>query len=184
MKASHVHNGERPKSPMRWHILFHLIKNNNFKDFVEIGTADGKTSYSLLSNIKNINVTTIDPYKFYPDYVDGKAHQPILDNLKSDAYRVLQPFIVEGRCKMIPLFSQDAAIQVEYADIIFIDANHSYEYVKKDIETYRPKIKKGGILCGHDYGACKGVTRAIDEIREKLEVNFSTDYFWYLYIKE
>lgn len=174
---------ENPKSIKRWHIIFHLIKKNNLKFFVEIGTATGKTSYSLLSNIDNIHVTTIDPYKFYPSYVDGKSNQSILDNLRIKAQRTLQPFVKEGRCKMINLFSDQAAEQIQSTDMVFIDANHSYEYVKKDIEIYMPKIKKGGILCGHDYKAYEGVTKAVNEIAKNLQVNYASDYFWYTYKK-
>jgi len=35
-------------------------------------------------------------------------------------------------------------------DAVFIDGNHSYEYVKKDLENYWPKVKDGGIIALHD----------------------------------
>jgi len=54
--------------------------------------------------------------------------------------------------------------------MVFIDANHSYEYVLADIIAWYPKIKIGGILCGHDYFDVDtpgrghvGVTKAIKE---------------------
>jgi predicted O-methyltransferase YrrM len=38
-----------------------------------------------------------------------------------------------------------------YFDWIYIDGNHSYEYVKADLESFLPKIKSGGYLTGDDY---------------------------------
>jgi len=37
-------------------------------------------------------------------------------------------------------------------DFVFIDADHSYESVKRDITGWYPKVRSGGLLCGHDYG--------------------------------
>lgn len=48
----------------------------------------------------------------------------------------------------------DAACQFiknDKLDLIFIDGNHIYEQVKKDIDNYYDKVKYGGIICGHDY---------------------------------
>jgi predicted O-methyltransferase YrrM len=39
----------------------------------------------------------------------------------------------------------------EYFDFIFIDADHSYEAVIRDIESWWPKIKKGGMFAGDDF---------------------------------
>ena len=39
----------------------------------------------------------------------------------------------------------------ESLDFVYIDANHSYEYVKSDIENWKKKIKKGGFIGGHDF---------------------------------
>ena len=56
-----------------------------------------------------------------------------------------------------PLVMDSASASKEFedgvADLVFIDANHWYADVKQDIELWMPKIKKGGILCGHD---CEG----------------------------
>ncbi len=35
-------------------------------------------------------------------------------------------------------------------DIIFIDGDHRYSAVKQDILDWLPKLKEGGLLCGHD----------------------------------
>lgn len=39
----------------------------------------------------------------------------------------------------------------ESLDFVYIDANHSYDSVKRDIEDWYPKVKKGGLVMGHDY---------------------------------
>ena len=49
-------------------------------------------------------------------------------------------------------------------DLVFIDADHRYEAVKADIEYWLPKVRKGGVICGHDYGTFDGVKRATNEI--------------------
>lgn len=39
----------------------------------------------------------------------------------------------------------------EYFDFVYIDADHHYESVLKDIKAWYPKVKNGGIIAGHDY---------------------------------
>ena len=52
------------------------------------------------------------------------------------------------------------------ADLVFIDGDHRYEPCKQDIKRYRPLVRKGGILAGHDYNhrTWPGVARAVDEL--------------------
>ena len=56
------------------------------------------------------------------------------------------------RINLIEATSGDASKQIddESQDLIFIDADHRYMYIKKDIEVWLRKLRKGGILCGHD----------------------------------
>ena len=51
-------------------------------------------------------------------------------------------------------------------DIIYIDADHRYEAVKKDLISSFPKIKDGGYLMGHDY--------ELNKEKCKLNHNFGT----------
>ena len=50
------------------------------------------------------------------------------------------------------------------ADLIFIDAGHTYDEVAADIAAWWPKVAQGGHLAVHDYGepAFPGVKRAVD----------------------
>lgn len=63
----------------------------------------------------------------------------------------------------------------EYFDLIYIDADHSYEGCLRDIIDWYPKIKKGGFLIGDDYvikqlaktGVTFGVIEAVNEFAKK-----------------
>lgn len=62
--------------------------------------------------------------------------------------------------------SVDAA--AKYADgsvdVVYIDADHSYEAVAADIDAWLPKIRPGGFIAGHDYhDGFPGVKQAVDE---------------------
>ena len=61
-----------------------------------------------------------------------------------------------------------ASLPDESLDWVYIDADHSYGAVKRDLEAYYPLVKSGGLLAGDDYGLDdrwfgQGVTRAVDE---------------------
>ena len=75
-------------------------------------------------------------------------------------------------------------------DFIYIDANHSYDAVKNDLETWFPKLKNGCIFMGDDYhindiemcfGSKFGVKKAVDEFCYKNDKNISLNYSgdWY-----
>lgn len=76
----------------------------------------------------------------------------------------------------------------EYFDLIYIDADHSYEGVKKDLEAWWPKVKSGKYFTGDDYchshapvnGLKFGVIRAVDEFAAKLglPVHRLTSHGW------
>lgn len=60
-------------------------------------------------------------------------------------------------------------------DIVYIDADHSYEGVKKDLVLSYNKVKDGGLICGHDYtNRFEGVIRAVNEfcVEKQLKINF------------
>lgn len=53
----------------------------------------------------------------------------------------------------------------EFFDLVFIDADHSYDAVKKDILAWLPHVKYRRLLTGHDYFHGEpGVVKAVDEI--------------------
>ena len=50
-------------------------------------------------------------------------------------------------------YSYDAVktIKDNYFDFIYLDGSHLLKDVKRDLKEWFPKLKKGGIMAGHDY---------------------------------
>ena len=48
-------------------------------------------------------------------------------------------------------YNTDHIFPDEHFDVIYIDGDHSYDSVIRDLNLYMPKLKHGGIICGHDY---------------------------------
>jgi hypothetical protein len=61
-------------------------------------------------------------------------------------------------------------------DMVWIDADHSHEGCSADIDMWLPKVRKGGLICGHDYGVCSGVTTSVNDRFDNVGI---VDTLWY-----
>lgn len=160
-----------------------LLKDMKNPVGIEIGSDHGWTTEYLLKSVPDLFVHTIDPYSSYIDW-DGT---PSSEFAREQAHRNLIEATKDfpDRTKHHLLTSDDAAkeFEDESMDFIFVDGIHTYEQVHKDCANYWPKVKKGGLLCGHDYNAVEGVKRAVDEVAEKLgkKISFTKQDIWYWY---
>jgi hypothetical protein len=151
-----------------------LFLKNHFKNHslvgAEIGTASGDNALSLLQELQIKKLFLIDPYI---PYVEGgrplsfqETEQAARDKLSEFSQTV-----------WLHKTSSDAVKDVqEPLDFVYIDGNHSYEYVKQDIANYYPLVKQGGVIGGHDYIARHdvGIYRAVTEFAKNLSGGFYT----------
>ena len=99
---------------------------------VEVGTDEGENANTILNEYPNVN-------KLYlVDIVDN-----IHDRFNSEGDRV--KFILKPSVESSKDFEDNSL------DFVYIDANHSYQSVKDDLNAWYPKLKVGGVICGHDF---------------------------------
>jgi len=128
--------------------------------FVEIGCWKGKSTTFMADKIKNsgkkIQFNAVDIWE--PFVQENMEWSVSFDEF----LRNIEP--LKEYINVIKADSCEASKQFadKSVDFIFIDANHQYEYIKKDIEHWFPKLKDGGVIAGHDL-QFEGVTRAVKE---------------------
>jgi hypothetical protein len=130
-----------------------LVKDilNNIENgvFVEIGTDRGDFADFILENSKNSILYCIDPYISFNEYEDA-INNVTGDQLYNSTYNKLKTKY-QNRIIFIRKFSEQAVNDIPNdIDFLYIDGNHKYNYVYKDLELYFPKVKKNGIIVGDD----------------------------------
>ena len=171
--------------------LVRQLQHLNKKNLVgaEIGTLDGWHALDIMEALSIKKLYLIDPYKAYEDYSESVGNPRKAQEALNERMRVAKKILKKygNKVEFIRKFSEDATEHIEDGslDFLYIDGNHQYEFAKKDIELYYSKIKKGGIIGGHDYTNSPeterenfGVFKAVNEFFKKKKINFyGTDWF-------
>lgn len=143
----------------------------------EIGVWLGDFSALALRVVKPQALHLIDPWKYEPDPAYQKSQyggekgcgQARMDLIFSLALKRFKRDIASGVVCVhrSPSTAAVATFPDDYFDWVYIDGNHQYEFVRKDLEAFYPKVKSDGLIAGDDYGHDGwwqgGVTRAVDE---------------------
>ena len=170
-----------------------FLKSINKKDLigVEVGVLEGWHALDMMENLPVKKLFLVDPWKAYGEYSESvgnpRKSQNALDERMKVAQKVLKKY--GDKVVFIRKFSDEASklIENESLDFVYIDGNHQYEFAKKDVESWYPKVKKGGTIGGDDYTSSPeteterfGVFRAVNEFFKKLkkEVYFYHRDWW------
>ena len=133
-------------------MLGYFLGEHDLNRGVEIGVAWGYNSKSLCQGNPNIELYCVDPWGTRP-----RAQQKL-----RSATRRLKHY----NATIMKMTSLEALVKFEdhSLDFVYIDGNHTFDFVMTDIIQWSYKVKPGGIIACHDYyNFRKGaVVKAID----------------------
>lgn len=165
-------------------VIEKFIKMHGWTYGVELGVWKGRTFKHLLNSVPNLRMVGVD---LYAPQIENEGpekwtkgenghewdHEAYYNDLVSfSRYK-------NARGKIIRDYTFNAVKEFKDSEIdfVFIDADHSYEAVKKDIEDWDPKVKIGGYVFGHDID-WPTVKQAVEEKYGKDYV-IEDDNVWY-----
>jgi len=156
-------------------------KKDNLRG-VEIGTECGENAFRILKALPIKKLYLIDPYLEYGESKETfERTQNFLNKDERIAKKRLRRF--GDKIVFIKKTSEKAIEDIpNNLDFVYIDGNHDYEFVKKDIELYYSKVKIGGVFGGHDFyrnGNKEGVARAVLE-RFNIKDLYFDDIDWWI----
>ena len=133
---------------------------------VELGMWQGRSLAAMMLTNPQAQVWGVDWFQDMTESrgYEGSTEQKVRENLTALG---LKP------AGIINATTDEAAKQFDQrVDLLHIDAGHSYEECKADLENWVPKVTPGGAVCVHDYGKPRnpklhrpGVKKAVDEWR-------------------
>jgi len=134
----------------------------------EIGVDRGRFSEYMFKVIPNLELLCVDPWRWK---LRGESRY-------NSTVRRLEPY----NATIIRKTSLMASLEVkdESLDFVFIDADHTFDFVMMDIILWAKKVKYGGIISGHDFYNFRraGVIEAVTAYTNAHCVSewFITDY--------
>ncbi len=120
--------------------------------FAEVGCAFGGYSRTVLKEWKGKTYYMIDPWTAQ----SADVYREKTEGINFEQYWRDVQLLAEqdSRVKLIRKLSVDGAIEIEdlSLDVVFLDGNHAGLNVLEDMDAWYPKVRPGGLFCGHDYG--------------------------------
>lgn len=142
---------------------------------VEVGCWQGCSTLAMAANTQGM-VYAVDTFLGSPELMERmKAFAPGND-LFTQFMRNVGDFRNVYVKRMTSLEAAES-LKEERFDLLFLDANHSYESVREDLLAWMPLLNRGGIASGHDR-QWDGVKAAIDELLPGHKV--AVGAIWYI----
>lgn len=138
---------------------------------IEIGSYIGESTVIFAERFKH--VISVDPFIDNYDPDDHACKRASFDIVYKEFLSNTRKYSNISHIRK----TSDEALNdflLDSIDFVYIDGNHTYDFVKKDIENYFKIVKPTGFLGGHDFPS-KDVQRAIGNTINYVDHNFSDD---------
>jgi len=175
---------EELKSRYEW--LAPTINERGYVIGAEVGCRAGATAGYILRNCPDLQVlyavdlwgqTLIPKQKAYWQSIYGHMPPARYRNWRVKFDKNIEPFKDQVRILQGVSWEMAGNVLDNSLDFVFIDADHTYESVRKDIKAWTPKLKDGGMLSGHD-DHLEGVLKVLRECIPNW-IATGVDYVWY-----
>lgn len=139
----------------RWHVMAGMALLHGYRNGVELGVSGGRFTMFLCATMHEMKMLAVDLWQEQPNNtLDGSQTYEGWDH--EGSYRTFTEkcnLFFPGRVDIKRMTTLEAAKHVDdgSVDFVFVDADHSYEGCAADIQAWLPKVRKGGMLAGHDY---------------------------------
>ncbi len=147
------------------------------EDGAEIGVFKAETSMGLINHFPKLYMNLVDPWTWWPEGASYRKHKRTGNYSQEKWNSIYQAALKnigdEKRAIVCKMTSEEASLLVRdnLLDFVFLDGSHVIEDITLDLKLWGPKIRKGGLFCGHDYGGrYRGVMKAVNKAygRENL----------------
>ena len=150
-----------------------LAENRKGINYLELGVHNGASFSTAISSTSGVKCCGVDLFEDTHD-PKHKNHDKINIERTRSNIESNNPFdndftLIAGNLRDPSVPNQVRDFFSEEVDILFIDADHDYDSVKKDFTEYLPLVKQGGYILLDDYAEhMKGVIQFVDDVDESL----------------
>jgi predicted O-methyltransferase YrrM len=133
------------------------MNDMGLKKAVEVGSRYGESAILWKTNIPDLDLTCIDPYRAYHRVSQERQdliYKGACENARKHGFKILRKASLDA----VDDF-EDGSL-----DWVNIDGDHTFDAAVQDIIKWAPKVREGGLVLVHDYCAfgMSGVIPAVD----------------------
>jgi len=126
-----------------------MFHEKGFTKGVEVGVYKGEFSEQLCKTMSGVELYGVDDY----DIIELRAERKgasAQHKFYKGALKRTKPF---PNYKLLKKTSMAATLEfpLNSIDFVYIDGGHGFDYVMADLIEWGKRVKKGGIISGHDY---------------------------------